>query len=122
MFDDVPVDINGVPHKLPEPFYQRLPLIKTKENTYDDWVRRRASPRRLLGAVEFETDRLRFQVEKLAWEKKLRERPPLSPEESECNKHIIDILEGSIYSGRESMLTGRITREGGEARELFQSS
>jgi hypothetical protein len=122
VLEDIPVDVNGVPLKLPGAFYQRLPLLKTEENTYDDWVRRRATPGRLLSGVEFETDRLRLQVEKLAWEKKLRERPQLSPEESECNKHIIDILEGRIYLVREPMLMGRIAREGGEARELFQSS
>jgi hypothetical protein len=122
VFEDVSADVNGVPHKLPEAFYQRLPLLKTEENTYDDWVRRRATPGRLLSGVEFETDRLRLQVEKLAWEKELRERPLLSSEESECNKHIIDILEGMIYLGRESMLMGRIAREGGQAGESFQSS
>jgi len=122
VFDDVPVDVNGVPHKLPESFYQRLPLLKTEEKTYDDWVRRRGTPRRLLSGVEFETDRLRLQVEKLVWEKKLRERPPLSPEESECNKHIIDILEGRISRKEKINADGRITGEGGEAREVFQSS
>ena len=94
VLEDVTVDVNGVPHKIPEPHYQRVPLHKTEKGTYDDWVRRRGNEKRRVEGIIFEVNRLRLEVEKLSWERKLQARPPLSQEESECNRKIVEILTG----------------------------
>lgn len=94
--DDVAVDVNGVPIEIPEPYYQRVPLYKTEEGTYLDWVRRKGTASRQMEGIIFEINRLKLEVEKFHWEWKLRARPPLSPEDYECNKKITDILEGTF--------------------------
>lgn len=95
MHDDVTVDITGVPDKIPELRYRRVPLIRAEEGTYLDWKRRKGSPKKLLEGVKVEVDMLALEVGRIAWERNLRAQPPLSQDVLVMNKRIVDILKGT---------------------------
>lgn len=92
--DDVKLDVNGIPEELPGTFYLRMPLIKTEPDTYAHWKRRNGNPATLLRGTALEIKRLELDVGRLHWERKLRERPPISQTDLEMNKKIIEILGG----------------------------
>lgn len=98
VYEDVKLDVNGIPEKLPGLYYLRLPLTKTEPNTYEDWKRRKGSLRRLLEGTNFEIERIALEVDRIEWERKIRTRSPISQEEFEINERIVRILEGKKRS------------------------
>ena len=94
VYEDVTLDITGVPNKIPEPYYRRVPLIRTEPESYEDWKRRRGNTKKLLEVTTMEANKLALDVERVAWERGLRERPPFSQETLDLNKRIVEILKG----------------------------
>jgi hypothetical protein len=92
--EDPILDINGIPERIPDIFYQRVPVIKTEPGTYQDWVRRGARPFKLVEAVKNEIQKIKLEVEKISWERKLRQRPPVSQDDVVFNRKIIEVLTG----------------------------
>ena len=89
------MDVNGIPEKIPNLFYMRVPLWRSEPNSYLDWKRRKAGIPRLLEGTDMEIKRLELEVDRIAWERGLRARPPTTLDEFALNAKIIDILKGS---------------------------
>ena len=102
VYEDVVVDVNGIPEKIPNLFYQRLPILKTEPGTFLDWKRRKGNVHRLLEGTEFEITRLKKDIEKFDWEKKLEKRQRPTESDFEFNQKIINILSGRHFLGIES--------------------
>ena len=97
--EDVRLDINGIPEKLPSIFYLRTPLLKTVPGTFEDWKKRNSGPKRLLGITELEIKRLETEVAKIPWERELRAKPSIPEETIALHERIIEILGGRPLRG-----------------------
>ena len=97
--DDVILDVNGIPEKLPGYSYQKLPLINELYKGYDYYARRDTAARTLLSGTELEIQMLEREVEKFVWDMKLRIRAPPAETDFEINRKIVDILEGTELFG-----------------------
>jgi hypothetical protein len=92
--EDVTLDVNGIPDKIPKPFYLRVPILNVEPNSYEDWKKRGGITNRLLEATEKAIKRIEKEVGKIQWERKLRERPPVSRNDLDINRKIVEVLEG----------------------------
>jgi hypothetical protein len=117
VYEDVPLDIVGVPEKIPNLFYRRLPLYITKADSYDDWKRRRGKTHRLLQGVENELSEIKLEVNRIVFERALRARPPVQEENFKLNKKVVEILKGEILR---YIAERRIARESFESRAAVQ--
>jgi len=63
--EDVTLDINGIPDRIPKPFYLRVPIIKVEPGSYEDWKKRGGITDRLLEATERGIKRLEKEARKL---------------------------------------------------------
>ena len=88
------MDINGIPEKIPGLRYMRFPLIHCEWDSFEHWMMRKGSPATLLEATGTKIKQLELEVQRISWERKLRERPAPSQEVYETNKRVIEILEG----------------------------
>jgi len=96
VYEDISVDVNGIPERIPDLYYQRFPLIKTKPDTYEDWKRRNAGTGKLIEGLCTEIEQLKLDVGKLAWEKRVENRRHLNESDFESNQKIVDILSGRL--------------------------
>ena len=92
--DDVTLDVNGIPDKIPKPFYLRVPILKAEPKSYEDWKKRGGITNRFLEATEREIKRIEKEVGKIQWERELRKRPPISHDDLDINRKIVEVLEG----------------------------
>ena len=116
---DVKLDINGIPEKLPEEYYMRMPLLKTEDNSYEDWKRRRGKPSKLLVGTKHDIERLQKEVAQLEWEINLRQRPAVTQGDISFNKKIVGILDGKVLNVQNLM--ERIEAESGSCTRSIQS-
>ena len=105
--EDVTLDVNGIPDKIPKPFYLRLPILRVEPQSYEDWKKRGGITDRLLEATERAIKRIEKEVGKIKWERQLRKRPPISHDDLDINRKIVEVLEG--ISIKLTMLIRRIT-------------
>jgi hypothetical protein len=96
--EEIQLDVNGIPEKIPKVFWKRFPLWRSEPNSYLDWKRRKAVPGRLLQGTGTDIKKIELEVDRIAWERGLRARPPPDQSEYALNAKIIEILKGS--SGR----------------------
>jgi hypothetical protein len=92
--EDVTLDINGIPDKVPKPFYLRVPILRLEPNCYEDWKKRGGITDRFLEATETAIKRIEKEVGKIQWERELRKRPRISHNDLDINRKIVDVLEG----------------------------
>jgi hypothetical protein len=88
------LDFNGIPEKIPNTFYMRVPLWRVEPDTYLDWKRRRAGLTKLLGGTQMEINRTKLEVDRIMWERTLRARPQPTEDDFALKNKIIDILDG----------------------------
>ena len=80
--------------KFPEPFYLRVPILNVEPNSYEDWKKRGGITNRFLQATGRVIKRIEKEVGKIQWERELRERPPISHDDLDINRKIVEVLEG----------------------------
>jgi GrpB-like predicted nucleotidyltransferase (UPF0157 family) len=97
VYEDVPLDVMGVPEKIPNLYYRRVPLNITKEGSYEDWVRRKARPYRLLQGVENNVKEIKLEINRIVFERSLRARPAVQEESFRLNKKVVEILKGEVW-------------------------
>jgi hypothetical protein len=110
--ETVTLDITGIPEKIPDMRYKRVPMLKTEEGSYFDWKHRRFQPSKLLLAINRDIQKLEFEVGRLAWERGLRERPPLSEDAFDGNRRILEILKGIFLGETDVELRDRALEAG----------
>ena len=118
IYQDVSVDVNGIPQKIPDIYYQRFPIIKTKPESYEDWKRRRAGIRQQVEGFCKDVQQLKLDVSKFAWERDLDKRKPPTESEFEFNQKVIDILAGRLFG---SLVDRRAARPSSQGWSNFQS-
>jgi hypothetical protein len=116
---DVETDIYGIPERLPDLYYLRVPLLKVKSGSFKDCIHRKLHPLSLLQASESEIEELRLEVDRFQWERDLRDQPGVAKEEFEINHKIVEMLKGVVP---EVSSHSRIKGQGGESEYLSQSA
>jgi hypothetical protein len=119
VYEDVPLDVVGVPEKIPNLFYRRVPLYITKANSYEDWKRRRGRTHRLLQGVENDLKGIKLEVNRIVFERSLRARPPVQEESFQLNKKVVEILKGEVWR---YTAEGRIARKSIESKQPIQGA
>jgi hypothetical protein len=110
--ETVTLDITGIPEKIPDMSYKRVPMLKTEEGSYLDWKDRGFQPSKLVLAIESDIQKLELEVGKFAWERGLRERPPLSEDAFDGNRRILGILKGNFLGETDVELRDRALEAG----------
>jgi hypothetical protein len=98
--EEVPLDMLGIPEKIPSLYYRRVPLIITKPDSYEDWKRRRAGVHRWIDGIEEGLKEIKLEADRIVWERNLRARPPVQLEKLEMNKKIVEVLKGGMFEIR----------------------
>ena len=119
MYEDVSLDVVGVPEKIPNLFYRRLPLYITKANSYEDWKRRRGGTRNMIRGVENNLNEIKLEVNRIAFERSLRARPPVQEASFQLNMKVVEILKGEVSR---YFAEGRIARKSIKSREPIQGA
>jgi hypothetical protein len=119
VYEDVPLDVVGVPEKIPNLFYRRVPLYITEANSYEDWKRRRGRTHRLLQGVENDLKGIKLEVNRIVFERSLRARPPVQEESFQLNKKVVEILKGEVWR---YTAEGRIARKSIESKQPIQGA
>jgi hypothetical protein len=97
------LDINGIPDKIPDLYYMRVPLWRTEPNSYLDWKRRKGGVHKLLEGTEMEIKQIELEVDRIAWERRLRTQPQPGAPDFDLNNKIIEILKGIIQGSKEML-------------------
>jgi hypothetical protein len=81
----------------------RVPLWRAQPNSYLDWKRRKGGVHKLLKGTDMEIKQIELEVDRIAWERKLRAQPRFGGRDFDLNNKIIDVLEGIIHRSRETL-------------------
>jgi hypothetical protein len=98
---DFNVDFHGVPEEMPSVYFHRFPLWKRTgyTGTGYGYGKQRMQGKNLIEKMihrsEVETEKLATELDRIKWERELRERPRESLDLS-VNTKIVDILGGEL--------------------------